>query len=81
MSASGGVDDLTGEEMAVLALMAEDQSNREISESLGVGEACVRRLVSSLLAKLGFRSGIPVADQPRTTSPAPNSAADRPAEY
>jgi DNA-binding NarL/FixJ family response regulator len=68
VSVSAEFDDLTGEEKAVLALIAEDQSNRGISETLGVDEATVRRLVSTLLAKLGFRSGISVAAEPRRTS-------------
>jgi DNA-binding NarL/FixJ family response regulator len=67
-SVSGGFEDLTEEEKAVLALIAEDQSNREISESLALDEATVRRLISALLAKLGFGSGSTVPDQARATS-------------
>jgi DNA-binding NarL/FixJ family response regulator len=66
-SVPGEIDDLTDEERAVLALIADDRRNNEISETLALEDATVRRLVSALLAKLGFRSGITVPDHARAT--------------
>jgi DNA-binding NarL/FixJ family response regulator len=56
-----GLDELTDKEEAVLALIAEGRTNRQISEALILDEATVRQLVSALLAKLGFRSRHPTA--------------------
>lgn len=39
--------------MELLALITQGQDNRQISESLGLGEGTVRADVSALLAKLG----------------------------
>lgn len=44
---------LTAQEMQVLALIAEGQTNREIATSLFLSEGTVRNYVSSVLAKLG----------------------------
>lgn len=67
-SVSGGFDDLTEEEKAVLALIADDRRNNEISETLALDEATVRGRVSALLAKLGFRSGMTVVGPGTSTS-------------
>ncbi len=67
-SLAAGCDDLTVEEKAVLALIAEDLNNRQISESLALDEATVRGLVSTLLAKLGFGGRTTVADKHPTIS-------------
>jgi DNA-binding NarL/FixJ family response regulator len=45
--------DLTAQEMQVLALIAEGQTNREIATSLFLSEGTVRNYVSSVLSKLG----------------------------
>lgn len=47
-------DDVTDEEKDILALIAEDRDNRQISEALALDEATVRDLVSAMLSKLGF---------------------------
>jgi DNA-binding NarL/FixJ family response regulator len=67
-SVSGGFDDLTEEEKAVLALIADDRRNNEIRETLALDEATVRGRVSALLAKLGFRSGMTVVGPATSTS-------------
>jgi DNA-binding NarL/FixJ family response regulator len=45
--------DLTEQELRVLALIAEGKTNREIAESLYLGEGTVRNYVSNILGKLG----------------------------
>ncbi|MGD2176762.1 MAG: response regulator transcription factor [Anaerolineae bacterium] len=44
--------DLTDQEMRVLAQVAEGMTNREIAETLYLGEGTVRNYVSSILSKL-----------------------------
>ncbi len=46
--------DLTGQEMRVLALVAEGKTNREIADELYLGEGTVRNYVSSILNKLNL---------------------------
>lgn len=46
--------DLTEQEMRVLALLAEGKTNREIAQTLYLGEGTVRNYVSSILSKLGL---------------------------
>ncbi len=43
---------LTPQEMHVLQLVVEGKTNKEISESLFLGEGTVRNYVSSILSKL-----------------------------
>jgi two-component system response regulator DevR len=45
---------LTDQEMRVLAQVAEGKTNREIAETLFLGEGTVRNYVSSILKKLGL---------------------------
>jgi two-component system response regulator DevR len=45
--------DLTEQELRVLALISEGKTNREIAESLYLGEGTVRNYVSNILGKLG----------------------------
>jgi DNA-binding NarL/FixJ family response regulator len=45
--------DLTPQEMAVLALVAQGLTNRQIAVKLYLGEGTVRNYVSSVLAKIG----------------------------
>jgi DNA-binding NarL/FixJ family response regulator len=45
-------NELTGQEMAVLALVARGLSNRQIAVKLYLGEGTVRNYVSSILSKL-----------------------------
>ena len=45
--------DLTEQEIRVLALISEGKTNREIAESLYLGEGTVRNYVSNILGKLG----------------------------
>jgi DNA-binding NarL/FixJ family response regulator len=45
-------EDLTDQEMRVLAQVAEGKTNREIAEELYLGEGTVRNYVSSILSKL-----------------------------
>lgn len=45
--------DLTPQEMAVLALVAEGMTNRQIAVKLYLGEGTVRNYVSSVLSKIG----------------------------
>ncbi len=47
-------EDLTDQEMRVLALVAEGKTNREIADALYLGEGTVRNYVSSILSKLGL---------------------------
>jgi NarL family two-component system response regulator LiaR len=49
-------DALTEREVEVLQLVAQGQSNREISDRLGISEATVRTHVSSILSKLKLPS-------------------------
>lgn len=44
---------LTSQELAVLALIAEGKTNRQIATALYLGEGTVRNYVSSVLAKIG----------------------------
>jgi DNA-binding NarL/FixJ family response regulator len=46
-------DELTNQEMQVLSLIAEGNTNRHIAESLYLSEGTVRNYVSSILSKLG----------------------------
>lgn len=48
-------DSLTARELDVLRLMAAGQSNREISEALGMAEGTAKNHASSILSKLGVR--------------------------
>ncbi len=48
--------DLTQQEMHVLQLVSEGRTNRQIAESLFLGEGTVRNYVSSILSKLGVRN-------------------------
>lgn len=48
------LEDLTGRERAVLALMAEGRSNRAISERLNLSERTVESHVGSIFTKLGL---------------------------
>jgi NarL family two-component system response regulator LiaR len=50
------VDSLTEREVEVLQLVAQGQSNREISERLAISEATVRTHVSHILSKLNLCS-------------------------
>jgi two-component system response regulator DevR len=45
--------DLTEQELRVLSLISEGKTNREIAESLYLGEGTVRNYVSNILGKLG----------------------------
>ena len=45
--------DLTDQELRVLALISQGQTNREIAASLYLGEGTVRNYVSTILDKLG----------------------------
>lgn len=45
--------DLTSQELAVLALVAEGLTNRQIAAKLYLGEGTVRNYVSSVLSKIG----------------------------
>ena len=49
------IDELTGREREVLALMAEGRSNKGIAEQLVVTVAAVERHVTSIFGKLGMR--------------------------
>jgi DNA-binding NarL/FixJ family response regulator len=49
------IDELTGRELEVLALMAEGRSNKGIAEQLVVTVAAVERHVTSIFGKLGMR--------------------------
>jgi two-component system, NarL family, response regulator DevR len=49
---SAAFNELTGQEMAVLALVAHGLSNRQIAVKLYLGEGTVRNYVSSILSKL-----------------------------
>ena len=46
-------NDLTGQELAVLSLVAHGMTNRQIAVKLYLGEGTVRNYVSSVLAKIG----------------------------
>jgi two-component system NarL family response regulator len=45
--------DLTNREMAVLELIVQGQSNRQIGASLGISEATVKSHINNILSKLG----------------------------
>ena len=51
---SGPLDELTGREREVLALMAEGRSNRAIAAELVVSERAVEKHVTNILSKLGI---------------------------
>jgi len=51
-----GTDRLTEREVEVLQLVAQGQSNRQISKRLAISEATVRTHVSNILAKLNLSS-------------------------
>lgn len=51
---SAAFSELTGQELAVLALVAHGLSNRQIAVRLYLGEGTVRNYVSSMLAKIGL---------------------------
>jgi NarL family two-component system response regulator LiaR len=51
-----GQETLTDRETEVLQLVAQGQSNRDISEQLGISEATVRTHVSNILTKLSLCS-------------------------
>lgn len=51
-----GLETLTDREMEVLHLVAQGQSNRDISDRLAISEATVRTHVSNILAKLNLGS-------------------------
>jgi DNA-binding NarL/FixJ family response regulator len=53
------IDELSGREREVLALMAEGRSNRGIADSLVVTVPAVERHVTSIFAKLGLRAAAP----------------------
>ena len=46
--------DLTGQEMAVLSLLAHGLSNRQIAVRLHLGEGTIRNYVSSVFSKIGL---------------------------
>jgi DNA-binding NarL/FixJ family response regulator len=48
--------DLTAQEMQILALVAEGQTNREIGEAVQLSEKTVRNYVSIILGKLSLSS-------------------------
>jgi NarL family two-component system response regulator LiaR len=52
-SADGGLDELTGRELDVLALIAQGRSNKRIALELGISEKTVKTHVGHVLAKLG----------------------------
>jgi DNA-binding NarL/FixJ family response regulator len=52
---------LTSREREVVAFVAQGKSNREIAESLIVGERTVEAHVSNILSKLGFASRAQIA--------------------
>jgi DNA-binding NarL/FixJ family response regulator len=49
-------DDLSGQEMQILARVAEGETNREIGAALQLSEKTVRNYLSVILAKLGLTS-------------------------
>jgi NarL family two-component system response regulator LiaR len=51
-----GIDSLTEREIQVLQLVAQGQSNRDISDLLSISDATVRTHVSNILAKLNLCS-------------------------
>jgi DNA-binding NarL/FixJ family response regulator len=51
-----GIDTLTERELAVLARVAEGETNREIAQALKISERTARTHVSNILGKLGLQS-------------------------
>ena len=51
-----GIETLTERETAVLALVAQGMTNRQIATDLHISERTARTHVSNILAKLGFQS-------------------------
>lgn len=56
-----GVVDLTNREEAILRLIAQGISNREIGEALGLSERTVRHYVANVLEKLHVRNRVEAA--------------------
>lgn len=50
------MDDLTEKEQSILKLLGEGLSNKEISETLFIGEGTVRNAISLMLEKLSLKS-------------------------
>jgi two-component system response regulator DegU len=57
-ASSGGGRALTRREVAVVELIAEGYSNRQIGEALSISEATVKNHVHSLLGKLQITSRV-----------------------
>lgn len=53
---SAAFEDLTNQELAVLALVAQGMTNRQIAAELFLGEGTVRNYVSSVLSKLSVQN-------------------------
>jgi NarL family two-component system response regulator LiaR len=65
---------LTERELEVASLIADGRSNKEISTSLEISEATVKKHVGSILGKLGFedrlQAGLYLARNPLMFGPA-----------
>jgi two-component system nitrate/nitrite response regulator NarL len=55
-SPSSPVDDLTGQERVVLAMLQEGLSTAEIVDRMGIGNSTVRSHIQAILTKLGVHS-------------------------
>ena len=53
---SPGLEQLTGRERTIVAMLAEGRSNREIAEGLGLAPTTVRNIMTRIRAKLGVAS-------------------------